>query len=146
MSLPRGSRFSPFASVRLPTPKAPPPLGVGSRVTVTCLSDGSDRVTLTDDSGTSALATVAEGVEVEILAWRPRRGTDTRYRVVATNGGVEGWLGAKSLQRRLPPLAPKAAETAVPSGRLARPSPAVAAGVAMKAIDHPPKSTRRGTR
>src|SRR5438132_385651 len=83
MSLPRGSRFSPFASVRLPTPKAPPPLGVGSRVTVTCRSDGSDRVTLTDDNGTSALATVAEGVEVEILAWRPRRGADTRYRVVA---------------------------------------------------------------
>jgi len=109
MPLPRGPRSSAFAA----TPKAPPVLAVGWRVVVTSRSNGSGRVMLTDDSGTSTLATVPDGVEVEILAWRPRRGGDTRYRVVPTNGGVEGWLGAASLrtrqaekvQRRSPPVA-----------------------------------------
>src|SRR5207249_1525252 len=122
MPLPRGPRFPMFAGVRLPSsPKDPPVLGVGRRVVVTCRKNGSDRVTLTDENGTSALATVADGVEVEILAWRPRRGGDTRYRVVSTSGGIEGWLGAASLKPREPSLAPKIA-TAAPAGRLALPT------------------------
>ena len=135
-------------------------LGVGSRVLVTSGNGRSDHVTLTDDSGTSMLGTVASGVEVEIVAWRPRRGGDTRYRVVTTRDRVEGWLGAASLQpRQLPPApkpvlkpvlkpapkpapkpVPKPVVTAVPSGRLAspaRPSSTVAAA---------PKRARKGTR
>lgn len=159
MSLPRGSRFPTFASVRTPPPsKGHPVLGVGSRVIVTCRGAGADRVTLMDASGTSALATVANGVEVEILAWHPRRGGETRYRVVSTKGGVEGWLGAGSLQPRPPsplPIAPPAA----PSDRLASPTRTpsaeaerarrartAAAGVARKTVSHPPKKAKRGTR
>ena len=128
MPLPRGSRFSTFGAGRAPVgrpsaSKAPPAIGVGSRVLVTCHAGESDGVTLTDESGNSALTTVADGAEVEILAWRPRRGADTRYRVVATGGGVEGWLGAKSLKPRQPPPSPKAA-----------------------VIVAPPKSARGGTR
>ena len=157
MPLPRGPRFPMFAGVRLPSsPKDPPVLGVGRRVVVTCRKNGSDRVTLTDENGTSALATVADGVEVEILAWRPRRGGDTRYRVVSTSGGIEGWLGAASLKPREPALAPKIA-TAAPPARLALPtrtppgepqrtrrSRAVADGVAMKSIPSSSKSAGGG--
>lgn len=163
MPLSRGSRFPMFAGGRPPTPKAPPSLGVGSRALVTCSAGGTEGVTLTDDTGTSVLTTVANGVEVEILAWRPRRGSDTRYRVVSTGGGVEGWLGAKNLQAR-PSAAPsvKAPATVAPAGRLVLPKrtvpvppqrvrrssavAAVAAVAAIKVSNPPPKSTRRGTR
>ena len=156
MSLPRGSRLPTFASVRMPPPSTGHPvLGVGSRVIVACRATGADRVTLLDASGTSALATIADGIEVEILAWSPRRGAETRYRVVSTKGGVEGWLGAGSLRARPPsPVPPK-----VPSERLAspqrtpsaetprarRPRPA-AASVVRKTTSPPPKKTRKGTR
>jgi hypothetical protein len=106
MPLPRGPRFPTFAGMRPPTSKDRPVLGIGTRVLVTSGGNRSDRVTLTDDSGTSPLGTVAHGVEVEIVAWRPRRGGDTRYRVVTTGDRVEGWLGAASLQPRQPPPAP----------------------------------------
>ena len=130
-------------------------LGVGSRVLVTSGNGRSDQVTLTDDSGTSQLATVASGAEVEIVAWRPRRGGDTRYRVVTTNDRIEGWLGAASLQPRQLPPAPKPVVTkpvltkpvltkpvvaAVPAARLAAPArPSSAAPAA-------PKRVRKGTR
>ena len=102
MAFPRGPRFPIFpAAAPSSNSKAQRVLGVGWRVIVN--SPGSeDRVTLTDETGTSALATVAHGAEVEILAWRPHRGGDTRYRVVSTGGGVEGWLGGASLRARPP--------------------------------------------
>lgn len=102
MPFPRGSRFPTLPGAPPPTgPKAPPVLGVGWRVIVKS-QGGEGRVTLTDETGTSALATVEDGTEVEILAWRPHRGGDTRYRVVSTPGGVEGWLGGASLRARPP--------------------------------------------
>jgi hypothetical protein len=161
MPLPRGPRYPTFAGVRPPaTPKDRAVLAVGWRVVVTCRNGGSDRVTLTDDSGTSALATVADGVEVEIVAWRPRRGGDTRYRVVSTKGGVEGWLGAASLQPRQLPPSPKAAGTVAPSDRLVVPtrtppaesprtrrSAAQGEAVALKTgSNHSAKNARRGAR
>ena len=122
MPLPRGSRFPSFASIRpQPTAKDQPVLGVGSRVLVTCRGSGAGGVTLMDDAGTSAVATVREGVEVEILAWRPRRGADTRYRVIPTAGGTEGWLVGSNLERRQPPPAPK---LLVPAKPAAKPVPA----------------------
>src|SRR5262245_49543062 len=117
------SRPPTFGSVRpSPVPKDQAVLGVGWRVLVRCRNGGSDRVTLTDETGTSALSTVADGSEVEILAWRPHRGGDTRYRVVSTRGGVEGWLGGASLRARppspsltvAPPAAPPKTVTASP--------------------------------
>lgn len=160
MPLSRGSRFPMFAGGRPPTPKAPPSLGVGSRAHVMCSAGESAGVTLTDDSGTSVLTTVADGAEVEILAWRPRRGADTRYRVVSTGGGIEGWLGAKNLRPRAQPVpSPKAPASAAPVARIALPartvpvpsqharrSPAVAAAAAVSVKTSPPKSTKRGSR
>jgi hypothetical protein len=109
MSLPHGSRFQSFARAQpVRSPHDAQVLGVGWRVVVTCPSGASDRVTLMDEDGTNAVASVADGVEVEILAWRPRRAGGTRYRVVATKGGVEGWLGAASLKPRQRPSAPAA--------------------------------------
>jgi hypothetical protein len=50
------------------------------------------------------VATVAHGVEVEILAWQPRRAADPRYRVRTTKDGLEGWLEAANLKPiELPP-------------------------------------------
>lgn len=123
MPFPRGSRFSSFPTT--PSPggtKAPPVLGVGWRVIVKSSSAGA-RVTLTDDSGVSAVATVPDGAEVEILAWRPHRGSDTRYRVVATGGGVEGWVGGTSLRRRVISPAPRTTAAATPPVKKSKPAP-----------------------
>ena len=130
MPFPRGPRFPSFPGAPPPSSaKAPPVLGVGWRVLVASQSAG-DRVTLTDDTWVSALATVADGAEVEILAWRPHRGSDTRYRVVSTGGGVEGWLGGASLRTRPRSPSLRAAAAVVPS----------------KTVNGSPKSTKKRTR
>jgi len=59
-------------------------------------------VTLTAEDGTTALATVKAGIQVEITAWRPRRSGPALYRVRTKSGGKEGWAPASSLER-LPP-------------------------------------------
>src|SRR5262249_58845287 len=41
---------------------------------------------------------LADGTEVEILAWRPRGFHGTRYRVRATRDGLEGWLAVDNLR------------------------------------------------
>jgi len=114
MYFPRTPRVPSFAngarSQSSPTERVV--LGVGSRVIVVCRNSGSEAVALTDDGGTKEVATIAGGVEVEILAWRPRRNGETRYRVVSTPGGVEGWLGATSLRQRPAPLPAKRLEVA----------------------------------
>src|SRR5262245_58147797 len=107
MPIPRGPRLPRFTVVRPPSSKDRPVLGVGSRATVVSRNGQSDHVTLTDDSGSGVLATIAHGVEVEIVAWRPGRGGDTRYRVATTGDRVEGWLGAASLQPRQKPPEPR---------------------------------------
>src|SRR5262249_35765564 len=123
------TRYQPFVRVQPPpSPKEGPILAVGRRALVTCNgASDRDRVTLTDEEGTSAIATLDDGIEVEILAWRPRRGGRTRYRVIATKGGIEGWLGAANL-RAIPipvlpkPVAPTAAapRPSAPAGRPGR--------------------------
>jgi hypothetical protein len=109
MALPRASRFSSFGGAP-PRVAAKPSLvlGIGSRARVRSGSANSRRVTLTDDAGTESVATLPDGVEVEILAWRPRGG-ETRYRVASSNGGIEGWLGVGSLERAEPRPAPRPA-------------------------------------
>ena len=105
MSFPRGSSSQSFARARPPgTRQTGPVLAVGRRVLVTGPVGTSGLVTLTDKDGTTAMASVAAGVEVEILAWQPFGLGGTRYRVLATKGGAEGWLGAGSVKaRELPP-------------------------------------------
>jgi hypothetical protein len=94
-------------------------LAVGRRVYVARSEDGPGGVTLTDDTGTNALATLADGHEVEILAWRPR-GAGTRYHVRSTHDGLEGWVAVGNLRRlavALPVSAPTPAISAPPRAR-----------------------------
>src|SRR5690242_14091891 len=72
-------------------------IAVGRRVFVARSEGGPPRVTLTDDAGANALASLSDGNEVEILAWRPR-GSGTRYRVRSMGNGLEGWLGVANLR------------------------------------------------
>ena len=83
-------------------------LAVGRRVYVARSKDGPRRVALMDDGGASALGSLLDGNEVEILAWLPR-GSGTRYRVRSTREGLEGWLGVanlRSARAAIPPAAP----------------------------------------
>ena len=83
-------------------------LAVGRRVYVARSKDGPRRVALMDDGGASALGSLLDGNEVEILAWLPR-GSGTRYRVRSTREGLEGWLGVANLrgaQVAIPAAAP----------------------------------------
>jgi len=85
-------------------------------------------VTLTDSDGTTPLATVADGAEVEIVAWQPRGAGGTRYRIKATSGGMQGWLAAANLRARpRPPEPPRPVAIAPVPVRAASPSPATPA-------------------
>src|SRR3989475_4401126 len=91
-----------------------PVLAVGRRGYVARSEDGPARVTLTDDAGANALATLADGNEVEILAWRPR-GSGTRYRVRSTRDGLEGWLGVGNLRSAQSAVLPAPTRPAAPA-------------------------------
>jgi hypothetical protein len=81
-------------------------MAVGQRVFVNCAANRSGPVTLADVSG-KVLSTVhlADGIEVEVVAWRPGGASDTRYRVRGPDG-ADGWLPAENLRRLLAPLPP----------------------------------------
>ena len=64
---------------------------VGRRVYVTC-KDGRSGTMLMDKPGKTPLASLDDGAEVRILAWRPGWGGATRYSVHAILSGLEGWL------------------------------------------------------
>jgi len=90
-------------------------LAVGWRAIVTGRAGKANHVVLTDNDGTTPLGTLAAGLEVEILAWRPHGTHDTRYRVLSRKGGIEGWLAAASLTpSRLPLPANKPAPGVMP--------------------------------
>jgi hypothetical protein len=71
---------------------------VGRRVYVACAGDRRAQVALPDAAGADALNRLADGTEVEILAWRPRGADGTRYRVRSTCNGREGWLAVDNLR------------------------------------------------
>jgi hypothetical protein len=73
------------------------------------------RVTLTESDGTTAVSTLPDGAEVEILAWRPRRSGSTLYHVQPTGGGTAGWLTGSSLKHR--PTLPAAKLKSVTAAR-----------------------------
>jgi hypothetical protein len=89
---------------------------IGRRVFVACTASPVTRVTLTDDSGEMARGTLRDGVEVEIVAWRPHGPKGTRYLVRAASKGLEGWLGAAEVRgsKTRPAAAP------APPGKAAR--------------------------
>jgi hypothetical protein len=74
-------------------------------------------VPLTDDAGRDTAQRLADGTEVEIVAWRPRGRAGTRYRVQSTGEvRAEGWLGAESLRDGREPEAPAPPRSPVEPG------------------------------
>jgi hypothetical protein len=107
MAAPRGSFSRPFTRVEPTRVPKEPVLAVGWDVLVRAAGGSSDRVSLTDEDGVTALATVKPGVEVEITAWRPRRAGPALYRVRTKDGRKEGWVSATHLEHRPKPPVPK---------------------------------------
>ena len=93
-----------------PVPRPPvrstPVMAVGQHVFINSAGNRSGSVALADVSGKvlSALH-LADGIEVEVVAWRPGGANDTRYRVRAPHG-ADGWVPAENLRRALVPLPP----------------------------------------
>src|SRR5262245_41225692 len=109
MPIPQGPGFQPFRRfVSATRPKEGPVFAVGGRAIVTCHS--GEVVMLTDEGGTSLRTGIADGMEVEVLAWRPRPGA-TRYNVMSTDRQLEGWVSAMSLKARPPRPLPKLPST-----------------------------------
>ena len=103
---------------------------IGGRVFTHCRTGAVRSVPLAEESGAELSGTsLIDGVEVEVVAWRPRGPTDTRYRVRTISGErLEGWVFAQEL-RRSPSPAPEAAASAS--------SPTAAADrVAARALPH----------
>jgi len=87
-----------------PPSRSTPVIAVGQRVYVNCPGNRSGSVILGDASGKVLSAVhLADGVEVEVIAWRPRGSSDARYRVRASADGADGWLPADNLLRALVP-------------------------------------------
>ena len=97
-----------FVSSRNQSARSPggatPVLAVGQRVFVHCGTDRPGSVLLADENGVPSRSSLADGVEVEVVAWRPRGAGGTRYRVRAGADGTDGWLHASNLRiSRVPP-------------------------------------------
>ena len=90
-------------------------LAVGQRAFVHHPGDSPYPVAMTDDHGQPGAAAVCDGDEVEILAWRPRGSTGTRYRVRRHTDGVHGWLAATELRRTAVRPAPSVSSEPSPS-------------------------------
>ena len=71
---------------------------VGRRVYVAGSGNRLAPVTLTDDAGRMAVASLLDGCEVAILGWRPGWAGSARYRVRAMRTGIEGWLAVGNLR------------------------------------------------
>jgi hypothetical protein len=90
-------------------------------------------VTLTDDAGDKTLASLDEGTEVAIVAWRPNGASGARYCVRTTDSGVEGWLSVANLRGKELPIVPPLPKPSIPSAaavplRVARPRASRPAG------------------
>jgi len=108
---------------------------VGRRVFVAGGGGGAARVTLTDDAE-RPLATLTDGAEVTIVAWRPGWAGTTRYSVRVTDSGLEGWLLAGDL---------RSTKIAIPSAPATSPPPAARPGP-LGAFESPTSARRFGER
>lgn len=92
------SRSRPIAR---PARRSAPAIAIGQHVFVDSAGNHSGSVALADVSGKVVSAVhLADGLEVEVVAWRPRGPSETRYRVRAPDD-VDGWLPAENLRRDL---------------------------------------------
>lgn len=99
-----------------------PVLAVGQRVFVHCAGERGD-VVLDDENGHASRTSLPDGVEVEVIAWRPRGQSGTRYRIRVGRDGADGWVHASNLRTTLVRPAP------TPTDPVAEPpKPAVPAG------------------
>ena len=102
------SFLSRARSVPPPSRRALPVIAIGQRVFVSCAGSGdSGTLFLGDETGKKVSGQcVADGLEVEVIAWRPRGANETRYRVRVPSTGADGWLPADNLRKLLVPLPP----------------------------------------
>jgi len=92
-------------SVPRPPSRSIPVIAVGRRVFVNCPGNRWGSVGLVDERGKVLSAVhLADGVEVEVVAWRPRGAGDALYRVRTPSDGADGWLPAANLRRVLVPV------------------------------------------
>ena len=110
MVAPRGSFSPPFTRIESSRGPREAVLPIGSHAIVR----PPGAVTLTAENGSTVLASMKAGIEVEITAWRPRRSGPALYRVRARNGGEEGWTTLASLERLPPPPPPSPPRNASP--------------------------------
>jgi len=89
-------------------------LAVGQRAFVNAPSDATGMVLLTDDHGVGGDSALRDGMEVEIIGWRPRGASGTRYRVCDRSSGSDGWLAAEEL--RTTTSRPTSVDDVPPSG------------------------------
>jgi hypothetical protein len=108
---------------------------VGRQVYAAPPGGRSARVTLTDDTE-MPLASLADGAEVTIVAWRPGWSGTTRYYVRVTDSGLEGWLPVGDL---------RSTKVAIPSPPTS-PPPSPARPAALRAADSDPSRRRFGQR
>ena len=87
---------------------------VGRRIYIAGAGAPSARVTLTDDGGDRPLASLPEGAEVTVVAWRPGWAGTTRYCVRVSDSNLEGWLPVGEL---------RSTKVAIPSTSAAPPPP-----------------------
>jgi len=120
-------------------------LAVGRRVLVSCPGGATGRATLTDAKGTTPLATLPHGTEVEILGWQPRGANGTRYSIRSSESGVEGWVGGESLRAPAPPPPSETIVSAASPADGARPPKASSATAAPRRSGEraPTKAARR---
>lgn len=101
----------PRASAPLQKARPATILSVGRRAYVNCRG----RIALADDDGRTSQNSLADGAEVEILAWRPLGARGTRYRVRAQADGHEGWLAADALRQTAVPASSEPASQEKPA-------------------------------
>jgi hypothetical protein len=112
---------APVPTIRVPV------FAVGQQVYVACAGDRSARATLTDDAGKKPLASLGDGAQVAILGWRPGVAGTARYRVRATDSGLDGWLPVGNLRLTEAAIAPAPTASPLPA---VDPAPLRVGGVA----------------
>ena len=88
----------PYRASSRPGLAVHPVFAVGRRMFVNSPTSPKGRIVLTDYAGEAPLLSVADGAEVEILAWRPRGPGGARYQVHSIRDCREGWLATENLR------------------------------------------------
>lgn len=100
------SFLSRARSIRPSSRRPLPVIAIGQRVFVNYTERSQSAALFLGDETGKVVSTqrVADGLEVEVIAWRPRGANETRYRVRVLSTGADGWLPADNLRKLLVPL------------------------------------------